>query len=77
MGAGAEAGDYGAGDPVQAYKWLDLASTRSPEAKLRESAAKSRVLVAAGMSPAQKTEAQRLAKAWKPKNNKLFIPPSQ
>ncbi len=62
-------------DDVRAHMWLDLAATRSSEPKVREGAIKTRELVAARMSPAQKTEARRLAKAWKSTRNKLFIVP--
>ncbi len=64
-------------DDVLAYKWLDLAATRSSDSKLRDAAIKARELVASGISPAEKTEAQALAKAWEPNDDKLFIVPAQ
>lgn len=53
-------------DYVQAYKWLDLAASRIPpdQAANRELAVSRRDLAAALMTPAQVTEAQRLAREW-------------
>lgn len=49
-------------DYVQAHSWLSLAASRSAL-----SADWDRDAVAVKMTPAQITEAQRLASAWKPK----------
>ncbi len=61
----------------QAYKWLELAATRSSDPEVRRAAVKTRELVAARMSAEQRTEAQRSAKAWKPTRSKLFVAPTQ
>lgn len=48
-------------DYVEAHKWLNLAASQESNfAEFRDS-------VAAGMTPAQIAEAQRLAREWKPK----------
>ncbi len=60
---------YGLGvtlDYVQAHKWYSLAALRS-SGEDRDEAASNRDDVEAKMSPAQVTEAQRLAREWKPK----------
>ncbi len=56
-------------DYVLAHMWLNLAASRfsASEAEKRDHAVKNRDLVAAQMTPAQIAEAQRLARAWKPK----------
>src|SRR6476661_3471443 len=48
-------------DRVRAYMWLNLAAMQG-----RESAATIRDLVARLMTPAQISEAQKLAREWKP-----------
>ena len=48
-------------DRVRAYMWLDLAAMQG-----RESAATMRDLVARLMTPAQISEAQKMAREWKP-----------
>jgi TPR repeat protein len=55
-------------DLVLAYQWLDLAVTRfSPtEQDARAEAVRTREKVAADMTSTQITEAQRLARDWKP-----------
>ena len=53
-------------DYVQAHKWYSLAAARS-SGEFHDSAIESRDKVEAKMSPAQVTEAQRLAREWKPK----------
>ena len=56
-------------DPIQAYKWYDVAAARFPAsaADNRAQAARSRDLVAAKMTPPQIAEAQKLAKEWSPR----------
>ncbi len=54
-------------DFVQAHKWLNLAASRLTPGKLRDGAAKSRDLIAGLMTPAQISEAQKLAREWRPK----------
>jgi uncharacterized protein len=56
-------------DYVQAYKWFDLATSGFPasDKENRDRAATNRGIVAAKMTQAQITEAQRLAREWKPK----------
>ena len=56
-------------DYVQAHTWFILAGAGFPasEAENRNNAVKNRDLVAAGMTPAQVAEAQRLAREWRPK----------
>jgi TPR repeat protein len=53
-------------DYVEAYKWLTLAASRSPdsEKESRDLAAKSRDLLATKMTPAQIEEAEKLAHEW-------------
>lgn len=62
--------EYGHGtpaDPVQAYMWLDLAATRlKPDDMAQPLAAAGRERVGAKLTPEQRAEAQRLARAWKP-----------
>ena len=61
---------YGQGvgqDYVQAYKWFTLSASRATRAYLREERTRQRDIVAARMTPQQITEAQRLAREWKPK----------
>ncbi len=55
-------------DYVQAYKWLNLAASRLPasDAEKRGQAADTRDAVAAKMTPAQITEAQKMVREWKP-----------
>jgi TPR repeat protein len=56
-------------DFVLAHMWFNLAVSRFPasEGKDREVAVKNRDIVTSKMTPAQITEAQRLAREWKPK----------
>jgi hypothetical protein len=56
-------------DSVQAHMWFYLAASQfsAPEAPYRDQAVKYRDIVASKMTPAQLTEAQRLAREWKPK----------
>ena len=74
LGAMYENGRGVAKDYVQAHKWYNLAAAHifpAPTDKvsnaLRDKFVKSRDLVAAKMTPAQITEAQKLAREWKPK----------
>ena len=62
-------GMYGKGqgvpqDYVQAHKWYNLAALRLPTGKSRDLAAKIRDLLTEHMTPAQVTEAHRLAREW-------------
>ncbi len=54
-------------DYVQAHMWLDLAASRFPSGEDRDKALKERDRVAKKMTPAQISEAQKLAREWKPK----------
>ena len=60
----------GAGVPqdyLQAHMWYNLSASRSPFDETFNAAAKGRDEVAAKMSPAQISEAQKLAREWKRK----------
>ncbi len=54
-------------DYVQAHKWFNLAASKSPPGENRNRAIKGRGTVAKRMTPAQISEAQKLAREWKPK----------
>ncbi len=54
-------------DYVEAYKWLSVAVARSTAAQDRDAALRTRDLIAARMTAEQVAEAQKLARAWKPK----------
>ena len=54
-------------DYVQGYMWTDLAASRYPPGKDRDIAVKNRDIIAKRMTPAQISEAQKLAREWKPK----------
>lgn len=61
---------YGAGrgvprNPVSAYKWLALSRANARTDATRTSASRSLERVAAGMTPAQISEAQQLASTWR------------
>ena len=63
---------YGYGEVVpqdyaQAYMWYDLAASRHPPGEGRDIAVKKRDIVAMKMTPAQISEAQKLAREWRPK----------
>ena len=65
-------GMYGNGqgvtqDYVQAHMWYNLAVSKSPPGKDRNKAVKNRNAVAKVMTPAQISEAQKLAREWKAK----------
>ncbi len=54
-------------DFVQAYKWLNIAASSFPPGKQRDRTVKIRDILAERMTPAQLSEAQKLAREWKPK----------
>ncbi len=54
-------------DYVQAHMWFNLAASKSPWPGLRTLAVKNRDIVAKKMTPAQISEAQKLAREWRPK----------
>ncbi len=54
-------------DYVQAHMWLNLAASRLPPGENRDLAVKNRDTIAKRMIPAQITEAEKLAREWKPK----------
>ncbi len=54
-------------DYVQAHMWNNLAASRFFPGERRDRAVKSRDIVAKRMTPAQISEAQKLAREWKPK----------
>ncbi|MCH7692462.1 MAG: sel1 repeat family protein [Proteobacteria bacterium] len=54
-------------DYVQAHMWYNLAASRLPPGEDRDEAVKNRDIVAKRMTPAQISEAQKLAREWKPK----------
>jgi len=62
--------DAGRGVPqdyAQAHMWYNLAASRFPPGEGRDIAAKNRDIVAIWMTPAQISEAQKLAREWRPK----------
>jgi hypothetical protein len=54
-------------DYVQAHMWYKLATSKIPPGEGRDEAVKNRDIVAKRMTPAQISEAQKLAREWKPK----------
>ncbi len=54
-------------DYAQAHMWYDLAASRFPPGEDHDDAVENRDTVAKGMTPAQISEAQKLAREWKPK----------
>ncbi len=54
-------------DYAQAHMWYNLAASRLPSGEEREKAFKNRDKIAEMMTPAQISEAQKLAREWKPK----------
>ncbi len=56
-------------DYVQAHMWFNLAAAGSLPDEDRDRRAKNRDIVAKLMTPAQVAEAQRLARAWRPKQH--------
>ncbi len=62
--------DKGLGVPqdyAQAHMWYNLAASRFPPGEDHDDAVKNRDLVAEKMTPAQISEAQKLAREWRPK----------
>ncbi len=53
-------------DYLQAHMWSNLAASRLPPGGRRDNAVKNRDIVAKMMTPAQISEAQKLAREWKP-----------
>ena len=54
-------------DEAQAYMWFKLASSTFPPGEGHDDAVKNRDIVAKRMTPAQISEAKKLAREWKPK----------
>ncbi len=54
-------------DYAQAYMWFNLAASRFPPGEDRDQAVKNRDLLTKRMTPAQISEAEKLAQEWKPK----------
>ncbi len=54
-------------DYAQAHKWYNLAASRCPPGEDHDRAVKDSDIVAICMTPAQISEAQKLAREWKPK----------
>ncbi len=62
--------DKGQGVPqdyAQAHMWFNLAASRLPPGEDRDQSVKNRDIVAEKMTPAQVSEAQKLAREWRPK----------
>ncbi len=59
-------------DYVRAYAWYDLAASSFPPGKDRDKAVEHRDIVAATMTPAQISEAQKLAREWRPEKTKTW-----
>jgi len=51
---------------VQAYMWLNLAAAGETDGELRDKLAEARDRVAARLSPAQRAQAQKMARNWRP-----------
>ncbi len=54
-------------DYAQAHMWFNLAASRYPPGEDRDMAVNNRDIVAKWMTPAQISEAEKLAREWKPK----------
>ncbi len=54
-------------DYAQAHMWYNLAASRLPTGEGRDIAVNNRDLLAKVMTPAQISEAQKLAREWRPK----------
>ncbi len=52
---------------AQTHMWFNLAASRYPPGEDRDQAVKNRDIVAKRMTPAQISEAQKLAREWRPK----------
>ncbi len=57
-------------DYAQAHKWYNLAASSSPPGEIHDLATKNRDIVAKKMTPADISEAQRLAREWWAKHGK-------
>ena len=56
-------------DHIQAHMWYNLAASRSPPGERRDTAIKNRDKIAKMMTPAKISEAQKLARKWRPKKS--------
>ncbi len=54
-------------DDAQAHMWYNLAASRFSPGEKRNKAVKNRDIIAERMTPAQISEAQKLAREWRPK----------
>ncbi len=54
-------------DYAQAHMWFNLAASRLPPGEDRDAAVNNRDIVAKWMTPAQISEAEKLAREWRPK----------
>ena len=54
-------------DYILAYMWYNIAASRFPPGEDRNQAVKNRYLLSKRMTPAQLSEAEKLAREWKPK----------
>ena len=54
-------------DYAQAHMWYNLATSRYPPGEDRDRVVKNRDIIAKMMTPAQISEAQKLAREWRPK----------
>ncbi len=54
-------------DYAEALQWYNLAASRLPPGEDRDKAVKNRDIVAKRMTPAQISEAEKLAREWRPK----------
>ena len=54
-------------DYIQAHMWYNLAASRLTAGTIRDDAINARDSIAELMTPAQVSEAQKLAREWKPK----------
>ncbi len=54
-------------DDGKAHMWYNLAASKYPPGEDRDKSVKNRDIVAAKMTPAQISEAQKLAREWRPK----------
>jgi uncharacterized protein len=61
-------------DYLRAYMWLNLAVSHAPDAATSDKATALRNELAAEMTPAQITEALRMAREWVPKTNQPAPP---
>jgi hypothetical protein len=54
-------------DYAKAHMWFNLAASRYPPGEDRDRVVKNRDIVVEKMTPAQISEAQKLAREWRPK----------